>query len=264
MPSNGLKRYCHRPLKGFKKNKSPGTDDVTAEFYCTFWNLLGEPLVDSLNHAFSKSELSISQQHGIIRLFSTEGNVDYKIATKALATRVKKVLPSIISNAQTGYLKGRFIGENIRQIADALHFTPDQNFSGIAVFLDLEKVFDGLEWDFMDKALETFNFGENFRKSVKVIYKNISGCVINNGFSSPFFLLQRGVSQGCPLSGLLFVIAVELLSIAIRSSDTIKGIQVLNKEIKLSQYADDTAVFCRDKHSLKELLELANLFQNWV
>ena len=77
----------------------------------------------------------------------------------------------------------------------------------------------------MDKALETSNFGENFRKWVKVIYKNISSCVINNGFSSPFFLLQRGVRQGCPLSGLLFIIAVELLSITIRSSDTIKGIQ---------------------------------------
>ena len=137
--------------------------------------------------------------------------MDYKITTKALAIRVKKVLPSIISNAQTGYLEGRFIGQNIRQIADILQFTLDQNMSGIAVFLDFEKVFDSLEWDFLDKALEMFNFRENFGKWVKAIYKNISSCVIHNGFSSPFFLLQRGVRQGCPLSELLFIIAVELL-----------------------------------------------------
>ena len=119
--------------------------------------------------------------------------MDYKIATKALATRVKKVLPSILCNAQTGHLEGRFIGENIRQIADVLHFILDQNMSGIAVFPDFKKAFDSLEWDFLAKALETFNFGKKFQKRVKVIYKNISSCVINNGFSSPFLLLQRGV-----------------------------------------------------------------------
>ena len=119
---------------------------------------------------------------------------------------------------------------------------------------------------FLGQSPEIVNFGENFRKWVKVIDKNISSCVINNGFSSlvSFFLLQRGMRQGCPLSGLLFIIDVELLSVAIRSSDTIKGIQVSNKEIKLSQDADDTTVFCRDRRSLKELLELANFFKTAV
>ena len=216
--------------KGFKKNKSPGTDSLTAEFYLAFWNLLGELLVVSLNYAFSKGELSISQQRGIIRLLPKKKkdplylknwrpisllNVDYKIATKALATRLKKVLPSIISNSQTGYLEGRFIGENIRHIADVLQFTLDQNLSGIAVFLDFEKAFDSLEWDVLRKALQALNLGENFRTWTKVMYKNISSCVINNGFSSPFFTLQRGVRQGCLLSGLLFIIAVELLSISL-------------------------------------------------
>ena len=153
---------CWLALKGFEKNESPGTDGRTAEFYLAFWNLLGELLVDSLNYALSKGKLSISQQQGIIRLLPKKEkdplylknwrpisllNVDYKIATKALATLSKKVLPSIISNLQTGYwyLEGRFIGENIRQIADVLQFTLDQNLSAIAVFLDFEKAFDSLE-----------------------------------------------------------------------------------------------------------------------
>jgi hypothetical protein len=40
--------------------------------------------------------------------------IDYKIATKSIATRMKKVLISLIENSQTGFLKGRYIGENIR------------------------------------------------------------------------------------------------------------------------------------------------------
>ena len=62
---------------------------------------------------------------------------------------------------------------------------------------------------------------------VQVLYTDISSCVVNNGFASPFFKLKRGVRQGCPLSGLLFVLAIEL----------IQGISVGKQEIKLSQYA---------------------------
>ena len=76
-------------------------------------------------------------------------NLGYEITTKALALRLKKVLPSIINDAQTGYMEGRFIGENIRLISDILHFTTRQNLEGIALFIECEKAFDSLEWDFL-------------------------------------------------------------------------------------------------------------------
>ena len=233
-------------------------------------------MVDSLNFGFGKGELSISQKQGIIRLIPKKDknlsylknwrpisllNVDYKIATKTLALRLGKVLPKIIDKAQTSYLKGRFIRENIRLISDILDYTADKNIGGIALFIDFEKAFDSLEWDFLHKALETFNFGNDFRAWVKVLYNDTSSCTINNGFASDAFELKRGVRQGCPLSGLLFIIAVELLSSAIRSSKEIKGIQVMEKEIKLSQYADDTTTFCADVNALHILLELLDLFK---
>ena len=74
------------------------------------------------------------------------------------------------------------------------------------------------------------------------MYANITRCTINNGYASNWFELQRGVRQGCPLSGLLFALAVETLSIAIRTSRDITGMQIANREIKLSQYADDTSL----------------------
>ena len=187
-------------------------------------------------------------------------NLDYKIATKVLALRLKKVLPSIINDAQTGYMKGRFIGENIRLISDILHVRPQQNLEGIALFIDLEKAFDSLEWDFLLKTLDTFQFGREFKSWVKILYTNTTSCTINNGYASNWFELHHDVTQGCPVSGLLFVLAVEILSIAIRASRDIKGIQIANREIKLSQYADDTTVFCRDTFSLGKLLDVLNTF----
>ena len=133
---------------------------------------------------------------------------------------------------------------------------------GIALFIDFEKAFDSLEWEYLSKVLDSFQFRSNFKSWVKTLYTNISSCILNNGFASEPFTLQRGVRQGCPLSGLLFILATELLSSSIRASDHIKGIRVLNKELKLSQYADDTTSFCRDKVSLGKLLELLDLFKS--
>ena len=106
------------------------------------------------------------------------------------------------------------------------------------LFLDFEKAFDSLEWDYLFKVLDLMNFGPSFLKWIHTFYKNISSCVINNGYSSDFFSLQRGVGQGCLLSGLLFVLAVEPLAHQIRISESIKGLENGNKITKLSLYAD--------------------------
>ena len=184
-------------------------------------------MVDSFNYGLQHGSLSISQRQGIISLIPKKNknaeyltnwrpvsllNVDYKIATKTIPLRLEKVLPSIIHPCQSGYVKGRFIGESIRLIADTMNFTKTKNIPGIAVFLDFEKAFDSIEWDFIQKCLESFNFGPNLRQWISVFHKDISSCVVNNGVASKLFHLERSVRQGCLLSGILFVIAMELLA----------------------------------------------------
>ena len=251
-----------------RNDKTPGTDGLTAEFYRYFWHEIADIMVDGFNYGFQAGRLSISQRQGVISLIYKKNknleylknwrplsllNTDYKIAKKTLACRLEKTLPTLISKSQTGYVKGRYIGENIRLISDLMYFTEHSNTSGIALF-------DSLEWSFLLKALKTFNFGPQFIHWIEVLYQDVSSCVMNNGFSSPFFSIHRGVHQGCPLSGLLFVIAIELLGNSIRQAKDIKGINVGLNEIKLTQYADDTTVFVSDVSSAKNLVELPDLF----
>ena len=125
-------------------------------------------------------------------------NTDYKILTKTLASRLKIILPEVINDDQVAYLKERFIGQNIRTIIDIMEFTKNNNEQGIIAFLDFEKAFDTIRWDVIDDTLKCFGLGDNFRKWVKTIYTGSQACVTNNGFSSPFFKLERGVRQGCP------------------------------------------------------------------
>ena len=96
---------------------------------------------------------------------------------------------------------------------------------------------------------------------MKTFYNNIQSCVINNGVSSNFFTLERGVRQGDPLSPYVIIIAVETLAIAIRQKETIKGITIGTEETKLLQFADDTTAVLADKSSAARLFELLNKFE---
>ena len=115
-------------LKNMKNGKSPGTDGYTAEFYKFFWKDIGNFVLESLNESFTTGELSITQKQGLITLLPknwrpiTLLNVDYKLLSGVLASRIKEVLPSIIQSEQKGFLKNRYIGENIRTIADSLEY----------------------------------------------------------------------------------------------------------------------------------------------
>ena len=164
--------------------------------------------------------------------------------SKVIATRIKNVLPNIIHHNQTGYVKDRYIGETVRSVFDVMDLTLKENVPGLLIFIDFQKAFYTLEWNFLLSCLEAFNFGPDFIRWVKTFYQNIQSCVINNGLMSDYFKLERGVRQGDPLSPYLFVVVIESLAIAIRKNPAIRGIMIGKKETKLLQYADDmTALF---------------------
>ena len=189
-------------------------------------------------------------------------NTDYKILTKLLANRLKKVLPSIINDDQAGYLEGRFIGQNIRLIEDISFFTKNNNKPGIILSIDFEKAFDSVNWTFLTNTLKHLNFGEKIISYIHTVYNNIEATVINNGNTSKFFKLERGVRQGCPLSAYLFIIIIEMLANKIRSEPNIKGIIIDKKEIKISLLADDATCLLSDLISLEYLLKLLKLYHH--
>ena len=125
--------------------------------WCKVWNDVAEILIKSFNYSYEMGKLSISQSRGIIKLIPKKDadlnliknwrpltllNCDYKIATKAIAKRIKTFLPKLVSYDQTGFIRGRFIGENIRLIDSVIKYTKAKNMPGLLLFLDFEKAFD--------------------------------------------------------------------------------------------------------------------------
>ena len=113
-------------------------------------------------------------------------NVDYKILSKVLARRIKEVLGEIVHHDQVGYIKDRNIGEAVRLIDDMFFNSLNQN-NGYLAAADFEKAFDSVDHDFLFKVLELFGFGITFCSWVKILYTDISSCVMNGGHSTGYF-----------------------------------------------------------------------------
>ena len=163
-------------------------------------------------------------------------NTDYKIATKVIANRVKHVITKIIHNSQTGFIKGRYIGENIRLLFEIIDNPEEENKPGLIFFTDFEKAFDSIDHTYIMNCLKHFNFGEDCIKWIQLFYKDAKSCVSNNGYLSDFFPILRGVRQGCLLSTYLFIICIKLLSYKITTTEDIKGIilHIQNTNLKVS------------------------------
>ena len=219
-----------------------------------FFNEISDSLVAALNRSFEVSQLSSSQRQAVIMLIEKKEkdkrliknwrpisliNVDSKIASKALASRMKTVLSNIIKCDQTAYVKERYIGESIRLVTDILECTAEHEEVGILFSADFEKAFDSIEHTFIFATLESFVFGPQFIQWIRTFLKNAESCVMNNGHSTGYFSLKRGTRQGDPLSAYLFIFCVETSFIQIRENPDIKEIRISREEIKLSAYADD-------------------------
>lgn len=267
---------CGIALKDMKNNKSPGSDGITADFYKIFWNDLKQYLISSLNYSYDNGNLTELQKQSIITLLPKKDkdtlsinnwrpisllNVDYKIATKAIANKIKTKLPNIISPEQTGFIKGRYIGENVRILQETIEYINNLNEKGLIFFSDFNKAFDSLDHNFMKKCLLKFKFPQHIINWVGLFYKDAKSCIHNNGHLSSFFKIEKGVRQGCPLSPYLFIICIELLSNEVTKNKDIKGIKIGNIELKQTLFADD-ACFITDgeKRSFLTLISTLNFF----
>ena len=188
-------------MRSFQNNISPGEDGFSKEFYETFFDLIGLHLLNSYNEAFNKGQLSISQRRGVLCLIPKDGscplkltnwrpltllNVDRKILARALGRRVEKVLSLLIHSNQTGFMKGRFIGQNVRLFNDIMEYTESKKLPAILLFTDFRKAFDTIEWNFFLKCIELYNFGPNIRRWISILYNNVESGVMNAGFMTNY------------------------------------------------------------------------------
>ena len=265
-------------LQRSNRNKSPGADGLTVDFYSQFWDKLGEPLVSVFNQGLARGELPESMKASVTRLVHKKDdkrllknwrpisllNVDYKICSKAVSFRLSRVLGSIVDPDQTCSVPGRSIHSNLVLLRDTLAFIDRTGETGILLSLDQEKAFDRVDRIFLLNLLEHFGFGPWFRACIATLYNGAFMQVLVNDFLSNPILLERGVRQGDALSPMLYVLCVEVLACKIRASPDVKGFLLPGAgglEFRVCQYADDTTAFVKDERSLHALFNIIGDFE---
>ncbi len=166
-------------------------------------------------------------------------NVDYKILAKTLALQLESVMPNIISPDQTGFMKNRHSFSNIRCLLDIICSPASIETPEVVVSLDAKKAFDRVEWDYLFEILKRFCISSKFISWILLLYSSSKAPISNKGMKSQYFKLSRGSRQRCPLSPLLFALAIEPLSITLKSASFDKRILRCGSVHKLSLYADD-------------------------
>lgn len=262
-------------ISSLQPRKSPGPDGIPNEFYAAFSKQLIPTITAVYADSFNNGSLPSTLNQACISLLPKKDkdlsdcasyrpisllNCDYKILAKVLACRLEKVLPSIISSDQTGFVRNRQSSSSIRRLLN-IAYTPCQSESECLLSMDAEKAFDRVEWDYLFETLHRFGLGNTFISWVRLLYNCPSATVLTNNHYSKHFRLHRGTRQGCPLSPLLFVLAIEPLAIAIRNNQFIHGIMRFGTEHKLSLYADDLLLFVsKAETTIPSILELLAKF----
>ena len=112
----------------------------------------------------------------------------------------------------------------------------------LLVLIDFEKAFDSISWSLIYRVLSYFVFGDNIIEWVRILKTNFKASILQSGFLSQQFEIQRRCTQRDPVAPFLFILCAETFAILIKQNKGIKSIFVYDKEHKLYQYADETSL----------------------
>ena len=145
-----------------------------------------------------------------------------KVSTTTEECRVKNaknILTELISSNETAYVKNRCISEIGNLISDVIEMYDILDIPCYLVRMDIQKAFDSLDQDILLFALKNLVSGENFIHLIKVLLNKQHSCIINVGFTTRYFKLEKGARQSDPILQYLFILASEVLFELIKNND---------------------------------------------
>ena len=269
-------------LKLVGLNKSPGLDSLPYEVYLRMSHMIVPILTDMFNNWFAKGAIPGCVNKGVITLLKKGGqhvgeglddyrpitllNTELKILARVLANRLQFVISDLIGPEQTSAVKGRSIQDNPHLIREVLEGIVDDTEAAL-ISLDQSKAFDRVDHRLLATVLETAGFKPEFCRWISIMYHNPQAVVQVNGRRSEVFWIERSVRQGCPLSPLPYVLALEPLLRRLRDERTslsLHGVPFAGPlTARVSAFADDITVFVSHRLDIKAVKEAVVEYE-WI
>ncbi|KAL0329500.1 UNVERIFIED_CONTAM: putative mitochondrial protein [Sesamum radiatum] len=273
-----------KALFGMSPLKSPGPDGMPLIFYQKFWHVVKSDVISCVLYFLNSRVLPMgfNETHIVLipkckQLQSLPQyrpislcNVAYKIASKSIANRLKPWLDRIISPAQSAFVPGRLITDNVLLAFETNHFLNThsrgrKHFMNLK--LDISKAYDRVEWSFLKRVLGKFGFPSPFIDLIMLCISSVSYSFVLSGSQFGSITPQRGLRQGDPLSPYLFLLCTESLSSLFREvadRGSVPGVAVCSEAPRISHllFADDTMVFSpADLPTVHVIRQILNVYK---
>ncbi|CAL1392116.1 unnamed protein product [Linum trigynum] len=261
--------------------KAPGDDGFPSLFFQKNWSTIAPKVTEELTGFLNGGSLPTELNRTLIALIPKVKNpispkeyrpislcsILYKVLSKTITNRLKGVLNDLICEAQSAFVPGRSITDNVIAAFECFSTMKNKNKGDkglLALKLDMAKVYDRVEWIFLERVMVKLGFDEKWIKLIMNCVSSVSYAVLVNGHKSNFFNPGRGLRQGDPLSPYLFLLCAEGLSALINKSGKekkIHGLKICNRAPVVSHllFADDCIIFARatveESKKLKEVHE---------
>jgi len=229
-------------ISAMQGNKSAaGMDGLSNCFIKRFWALLRVPLHRYLRECLRKKSLTFTFKTAKIKIIPKKGDSKkignwrpisllsclYKVLSRALNNRLKKVRDIIFSRAQKGFTNQRHIQEVLINVIEGIAHCKENNIPACILSIDQAKAFDTVSHSYKKRVFEFFGFGPNFINLLNTLCTGRSACVVfDDGSLSTNFDLDRGDAQGNTPSPVLYNIAQQIFLFKLELCPEIKSVFV--------------------------------------
>jgi hypothetical protein len=254
-------------MKQMAPLKAPGPDGMPPVFYQSCWHVVGKDVVAAVLSCLNSGKIPTSLNHSYVTLIpktkSPEKvmeyrpislcNVVYKLISKVLANRLKKVLPHVVSETQSAFVPGTMITDNVLIAFETLHHMHNQRsgkVGSMVLKLDMSKAYDRVEWGFLKQVMIKMGFCDKWISLIMECISTVTYSLLINGEPTAHIIPTRGIRQGDPISPYLFLLCAEGLNDLLQQATIqgeIHGVSLCRRGPKITNlfFADGSLLFCR-------------------
>ncbi|GKV09758.1 hypothetical protein SLEP1_g21207 [Rubroshorea leprosula] len=213
-------------------SKSLGPDGLNFNLIKRMWPILKEDICEFIYEFHSNGRLVKGSNASFI----------------VLIPKMRKVMNSIISQNQLAFISGTHIADGIIIANELIHDAKRRKRPALIFKADFEKVYDNVNWSFLDCMLQKLGFCEKWRLWIQECLASATTSVLVNGSPTAEFKMSKGLQQGDPLAPFLFLVVVEafngLITKAVEER-LLTRVSVGSGDLAIThlQFADDTIIF---------------------
>jgi hypothetical protein len=204
------------------KNKSPGADGITAEFYQWGIDILQNDLLQLYNDLFATGRTTYTHARALIVCIPKNNNpkkvedfrpltlmnTDYKIYARITANRLKPTKNDVLHATQYSATTGRNILDAAAAIRAIIAAGKNKRGGICLITLDFKSAFDNISHEYLHGLLREYRYGADITTAIVSLYEHATSRIAINGRYTSDFQLKCSIRQGCPLSSISNELAV--------------------------------------------------------